>query len=210
MNSVIENLKWRYATKRMNGQKVPKEKIDTILKSIQLAATSNGLQPFSVFLIEDEGVRKEIQKVAFNQPQVVEASHLLVFAAWKQVSEERIRQYFELVYRERNMAPDALAQYEQSLVNKFSAMPENGQFEWAARQAYIALGTAMVAAAEEKVDATPMEGFLSNEIDRILELDKRGLGSVAFLALGYRDEATDHLINAKKVRRPLEQLVIKL
>lgn len=210
MNTVIEQLRWRYATKRMNGQEVAEDKINSILEAVRLTATSNGLQPFTLFLIKDLDTRKAIQKAAFNQPQIVEGSHLLVFAAWNRINKERIESYFRQVYAERNLPDGALAQYEQSLINQFAAMPEREQFHWAAKQAYIGLGTAMIAAAEEQVDATPMEGFLPDEVDRVLGLADKNLGSAAMLALGYRDTNLDPMVRAPKVRRAMEELVIRI
>jgi len=210
MNTVLQNLHWRYATKRMNGEKVPAEKMENILESIRLTATSNGLQPFTVLVIEDEELRKKLLPAAFNQPQLVEGSHLLIFAAWKEISAEKIDRYFEQVVKERNLKPEDLAQYATFLKNNFSAQTQEQQFNWASKQAYIALGTAMVAAAEEKVDSTPMEGFNPAEVDAILGLPEKGLGAAALLALGYRDTSKDHMANAKKVRRAKEELFIKL
>lgn len=210
MNTVLQNLHWRYATKRMNGEKVPAEKMDNILESIRLTATSNGLQPFTVLVIEDEELRKKLLPAAFNQPQLVEGSHLLIFAAWKEISAEKIDRYFEQVVKERNLKPEDLAQYATFLKNNFSAQTQEQQFNWASKQAYIALGTAMVAAAEEKVDSTPMEGFNPAEVDAILGLTEKGLGAAALLALGYRDASKDHMANSKKVRRAKEELFIKL
>ncbi|EON76197.1 Oxygen-insensitive NAD(P)H nitroreductase [Lunatimonas lonarensis] len=203
-------MRWRYATKRMSGNEVPADKLETILEAVRLTATSNGLQPFTLLLISDLEVRKKIQQVAFNQPQIVEGSHLLVFAAWKTISEQRIRTYFEQVYRERNLAVGSLAGYEQSLIKRFASMPEKDQFEWAARQAYIGLGSALIAAAEERVDSTPMEGFYPEEVDSILQLDKLGLGSATMLALGYRDQQADPMVHAPKVRRPMEELLVRI
>lgn len=210
MNTVLQNLNWRYATKRMNGEKVPAEKMDNILESIRLTATSNGLQPFTVLVIEDEELRKKLLPAAFNQPQLVEGSHLLVFAAWKEISADKIDRYFEQVIKERNLKPEDMAQYAAFLKNNFSAQTQEQQFNWASKQAYIALGTAMVAAAEEKVDSTPMEGFNPAEVDAILGLTEKGLGAAALLALGYRDASKDHMANSKKVRRAKEELFIKL
>lgn len=210
MNKTIDSLQWRYAAKRMNGQKVPADKLDNILEAIRLTATSNGLQPFTILVIEDKATREKLHAAAFKQPQVVEGSHLLVFAAWKKVTPEQIDTYFEMVYQERNLAKGSLDQYAGFLKNHFGKQTEEEQFSWASKQAYIALGTALVAAAEEKVDSTPMEGFNAEEVDSILGLNEQGMGSTALLALGYRDDTADHMVNAKKVRRPKDKLFVKI
>lgn len=210
MSTTIKSLNWRYAAKRMNGQQVPAEKLENILESIRLTATSNGLQPFTVLVIEDKETREMLFKSAVKQPQVVEGSHLLVFAAWKKITPEQIDTYFDLVYEERGMERGALDQYANFLKEHFAKQSETEIFNWASKQAYIALGTALVSAAEEKVDSTPMEGFNPAEVDEVLGLAAKGLGASSLLALGYRDDHADHLVNAKKVRRPKDKLFVKI
>lgn len=210
MNTTINSLNWRYAAKRMNGQKVPAGKLDNILESIRLTATSNGLQPFTVLVIEDKEIREKLFKSAVKQPQVVEGSHLLVFAAWKNITAEQIDTYFDMVYEERGMEKGALDQYANFLKDHFVKQTEVEIFNWASKQAYIALGTALVAAAEEKVDSTPMEGFNAAEVDQILGLAEKGLGASSLLALGFRDGSADHMVNAKKVRRSKDELFVKI
>lgn len=210
MNTTINSLNWRYAAKRMNGQKVPAGKLDNILESIRLTATSNGLQPFTVLVIEDKEIREKLFKSAVKQPQIVEGSHLLVFAAWKNITAEQIDTYFDMVYEERGMEKGALDQYANFLKDHFVKQTEVEIFNWASKQAYIALGTALVAAAEEKVDSTPMEGFNAAEVDQILGLAEKGLGASSLLALGFRDGSADHMVNAKKVRRSKDELFDKI
>lgn len=210
MNTTIDSLNWRYAAKRMNGQQVPSDKLENILESIRLTATSNGLQPFTVLVIEDKQTRQELFKSAVKQPQVVEGSHLLVFAAWKNLRPEQIDSYFDMVYEERGLEKGSLDQYSNFLKDNFARQSEDEIFNWSSKQAYIALGTALVAAAEEKVDSTPMEGFNPSEVDRILQLSEKGMGAASLLALGFRDDTADHMVNAKKVRRSKEQLFVKI
>ncbi|WP_297336137.1 nitroreductase family protein [Algoriphagus sp.] len=210
MNTTLTSLNWRYAAKRMNGKQVPSAKLENILESIRLTATSNGLQPFTVLVIEDKKTREELFTAAVKQPQVVEGSHLLVFAAWKRISAEQIDSYFNMVYEERGLEKGSLDQYANFLKRNFAGQTEDQIFNWASKQAYIALGTALVAAAEEKVDSTPMEGFNPDEVDRILGLSEKGMGASSLLALGFRDEAADHMVTAKKVRRPKEGLFVRI
>jgi len=204
---ILSILNWRYAAKRMNGQEVPQEKINKILDSIQLSVSSIGLQPYNVLVIKDKELREKIRPIAFNQPQIVEGSHLLVFAAWDNVTPERLEKYFDRIAAERHVHKDSLttlrAYGENILKNS-----EEHNFNWAARQAYIALGTAVIAAAAEKVDATPMEGFNNQELDNLLGLADLGLKSVSLLPLGYRDAENDWLVNLPKVRTAKEDLFI--
>ncbi|MGV3587441.1 MAG: nitroreductase family protein [Adhaeribacter sp.] len=207
---LIQALNWRYAAKRMNGQKVPQQKIDNILEATRLAPSSMGLQPYSVLVIEDEDLRKEIQKVANNQPQIVEASHLLVFAAWDNISEAQINDYINNTAETRGVALESLDGFRNALLGIAQRNTQEQNYQWAARQAYIAFGTAIAAAATEQVDATPMEGFNAAALDELLNLKEKGLRSVTLLPLGYRDTANDWLANQKKVRREKEEFFLHL
>jgi nitroreductase/dihydropteridine reductase len=205
---LIQSLEWRYASKRMNGTKVPDEKIERILEAIRLAPSSMGLQPYTVLVIEDEELKKKLQPVAMNQPQIVESSHLLVFAAWDNITPEQIEEYIDYTATVRNMPPESLNEFKGMLLNMAANRSQEENFQWAARQVYIALGTALVAAANEKVDATPMEGFDPAAADELLGLKEKGLRSVSFLPLGYRDTDNDWLVKLPKVRREKEKLFI--
>lgn len=202
-------LNWRYATKRMNGEKVPQAAIDNVINAIRLAPTSLGLQAFKVFLIEGEELRKEIHKTACQQPQMLEGSHIIVFAARQDLLDSEIDDYVENVANIREMDIAMLADFKAMIVASREQTKDN-YFNWTARQTYIALGFGLVAAAEQGIDATPMEGFNNAELDRILKLDEKGLSSTVMMALGYRNVETDYLANAKKVRKSVEDLVVKL
>lgn len=208
--SLISALNWRYAAKRMNGTKVPQEKIETILEAIRLSPSSMGLQPYTILVIEDENLRKEIQKVAYNQPQIVESSVLLVFAAWDNISEAQVTEYINHIAEERGVAPETLIEFKNTLTGMITRNTQEQNFQWAARQAYIAFGTAIAAAATEEVDATPMEGFDAAALDQLLGLKEKGLRSVTLLPLGYRDSGIDWLASQKKVRRDKEKLFLQI
>lgn len=199
-SKLIDLLHFRYATKRMNGNVVPEEKIETILNAIRLAPTSVGIQPFRVFVISDREKLNEIAEKACQQPQIKECSHLLVFASWNNVTKESVDEYMQLIATTREVPLSSLDGFRENLIGLASRGPEVNAV-WASRQAYIALGIATVAAAEEGVDATPMEGFQAQALDEVLDLPAQGLHSNVILALGYRDEKNDYLLGAKKVRR---------
>jgi nitroreductase/dihydropteridine reductase len=205
--NVIQNLKWRYATKAMNGKAVPQEKVDYILEAIQLTASSSGLQPYEVLVITNPEVKQKIRAAAWDQSQITDASHVLVFAAWDQYTEERINKVFKRNNAERGLPDSATDAYRIRLIGSMGARSAEENFHHAARQAYIALGSALVAAAEQKVDSTPMEGFENAKVDEILNLKEKGLRSVIVLPLGYRDETKDWLVAMKKVRTPKEDLI---
>jgi nitroreductase/dihydropteridine reductase len=208
--SFIESLHWRYATKRMSGKKVPQEKVDIILEAARLAPSSAGLQPFNILVVTDPELLKKIQPIANNQPQITEASHLLVFAAWDDLTDSHIDRVFDHINKERNHIPEAQEAYKNRIKTGFAARTQEERFQLAARQAYIAFGIAIAAAATEQVDATPMEGFNNVELDKLLGLKEKGLRSVTLLPLGYRDVENDKLVHLKKVRRPKEEMVIEV
>jgi len=198
--SLIDTLHWRYATKRMNGNKVPQEKVDNILEAIRLAPTSFGLQPFKVIVVENPQLREKIFNEACQQPQIKESSHVLVFAANKKVSAEQVEEYMQLIASVRSIPVESLNDFKAMFGGIVAGTAEQN-FVWTARQAYIAFGVGIVAAATEKVDATPMEGFNPEALDKILGLPEQNLGSTTILTLGYRDEANDYLAKALKVRK---------
>lgn len=208
--SLQENLKWRYATKKMNGEKVPADKVEYIIEAARLAPTSSGLQPFEIILVSNSELKEKMKPVANNQSQITDSSHVLVFAAWHKYTPERINEIFSIIISERSMEEGAMDDYKNSLIKSFGSKSGEENFSHAARQAYIALGLALVAAAEQKVDSTPMEGFNNEKMDELLELKEKGLRSVALLALGYRDEENDWLVNLKKVRKPKELLITEI
>ena len=207
---LLEALQWRYATKRMTGEKLPQEKIDIILEALRLAPTAEDIQPFTILHITDKQLLEKIKPIANNQAQITEASHLLVFAAWADVTAENIEAVYDRIATERGLASGALKNYVEKLKTRFAGWTPEHRGQWAARQTYIALGIAIAAAALEKVDAAPMEGFRNAELDELLGLPQKGLRSYALMALGYRDIANDKLVHLKKVRRPKEELIINL
>jgi len=206
--NLIDTLKWRYATKKMNpARAVPQDKVDHIVEAARLAPTSSGLQPFEVIVVSNPEVRARIREIAWNQAQVTDGSHLLVFAAWDNYTADRINHMFDLTNQVRGFKNEGWENYRQMLLNSYPQRDAEQNFQHAARQAYIAFGIATVAAAEAGVDCTPMEGFDPAKLDEILGLRARGLRSVVILPLGYRADEGDWLANLAKVRRPLDQFV---
>ncbi|GAB4030245.1 NAD(P)H-dependent oxidoreductase [Spirosoma jeollabukense] len=207
---LLEAMNWRYAAKKMNGQKIPVEKIDIILEAIRLSASSAGLQPYTVIVIDNLELKGKIHELACPQPQIVEGSHLLVFAHWANVEAAQVDAYMQLIADTRNVPVESLRPFADSIKGNILSKTPEEQAIWASRQAYIGLGSALIAAATEQVDATPMEGFNAAALDKILDLPAKGLRSVALVALGYRDAEKDFLAKATKVRRSRKDLFIEL
>lgn len=206
--SLLQDLSWRYATKKMNGTPVAQEKIDYIIEATRLAPTSSGLQPFKVIQVTDPELKAKIQPIAYGQSQIIDASHLLIFASYDEYTKEYVDGIFSQQESERGLPAGASDDYKNGLFAGLAQQTKDQHFAHTARQAYIGFGIAIAAAAEQRVDATPMEGFVNAQLDELLGLDKMGLKSVTILALGYRDESNDWLVNMKKVRVSPEDFVI--
>jgi nitroreductase len=207
--SLLDALKWRYAVKRMNGNKIPEAKLNTILEATKLAPSSFGLTPYNIIVIEDEETRKKLQPHFYNQPQVGESSALVIFATWNSITEKEVAAYMQEIADERGVPVENLKDFAGYINGSIKNLTAEQLQIWAAKQTYIALGFTLVAAASEEVDATPMEGFMPDAVDEALGLTALGLHSAVAVTLGYRDAANDYLSGAKKVRRATEKLIIK-
>ncbi|QYS89003.1 MULTISPECIES: NAD(P)H-dependent oxidoreductase [Flavobacterium] len=203
----LELLNNRYACKAMTGETIPDEKIENILEAIRLTPTSSGLQPFEVFVITNPAIKAEIRKIAWNQSQVTDCSHLLVFAAWDTYTAERINHMFDLTNEIRGIKNEGWEAYRQKLLSFYPEQNSEENHNHAAKQTYIALMSAMTQAEYEGIDSTPMEGFDRDELDKILNLREKNLRSTLILPLGYKNAPNDWLVNLKKVRKPMSELV---
>lgn len=203
---LIDALKWRYATKKFGNKKVADEKVHEILEAINLSASSTGMQTYRVFVIENPNLQKELGEDSFNT-QIAESSHLLVFAAFETINKEMIDKYIQLTADERSMPVGNLADFKTALIGGLLNRTDEEHFIWSSKQAYIGLGTGLIAAANLQVDATPMEGFDTERFDKLLGLKEKKLKSVVLLALGYRDEVNDHFARLKKVRLSMAEFV---
>jgi nitroreductase/dihydropteridine reductase len=204
---LLDKLNWRYAAKAMNGHKVADDKIERILEAARLAPTSSGLQPFEIFVIKNQEIKEKIKPIAWNQSVISDCSHLLVFAAWDTYTADRINYMFDFTNKIRGFKNEGWENYRQMLLGSYPQKDAEENFNHAAKQAYIAFSHAIVAAAFEGVDATPLEGFDPAAVDAILGLKEKGLRSAVLLPLGYRKEEKDWLVSLKKVRKPMEDLV---
>ena len=197
--NLIESLNWRYATKKYSDRKVSADDLNKIIAATNLSASSAGLQPYRLFIVGNQELRNKLGEGSFNG-QIADSSHLLVFAAFEKITEEHIETYINHMASERGLPVEALADFKAALVNGILNRTDEVNFTWAARQAYIGLGTALIAAADLQIDSTPMEGFDADKFDELLNLKEKGLKSVVTLALGYRDEEQDMYAKFKKVR----------
>jgi nitroreductase / dihydropteridine reductase len=204
---LLDKLNWRYAAKAMNGEKVSQEKIDNIIEAARLAPTSSGLQPFEIMVVKNQEIKEQIRPVSWNQSMITDCSHLLVFCAWDTYTEDRINEAFDLVNDVRGFKNEGWEAYRQQLLGIYPKQDAEINFNHAAKQAYIAFSAAIIAAAYEGVDCTPIEGFEPEAVDKILGLREKGLRSCVLLPIGYRDTENDWLANLKKVRKSTEKIV---
>jgi nitroreductase len=204
---LLDKLNWRYAAKAMNGEKVSQEKINNIIEAARLAPTSSGLQPFEIMVVKNQEIKEQIRPVAWNQSMITDCSHLLVFCAWDTYTEDRINEAFDLVNDVRGFKNEGWEAYRQQLLGIYPKQDAEVNFNHAAKQAYIAFSAAIIAAAYEGVDCTPIEGFEPEAVDKILGLREKGLRSCVLLPIGYRDTENDWLVKLKKVRKATENIV---
>ncbi|TYA71761.1 NAD(P)H-dependent oxidoreductase [Seonamhaeicola marinus] len=207
---IIEQLKWRYATKKFNqDKKLSAKQIDTLKEAFNLTATSYGLQPTKLLVIENEALKASLVEHSYNQTQVAEASHLLVICIQEHVLEEDVNAFFDIIKAVRNTPEEILAPYRENLTKMLSNMTLEQQQQWSKNQAYIAIGNLMTVCAVEGIDACPMEGFNPQAYDEALNLKEKGLKSALLLPVGFRAE-DDMFAGLEKVRMTLKETIIEL
>jgi len=205
---LIESLQWRYATKKMNGDKIPQDKLERILEATRLAPSSYGLTPYQVIVVEDQDIKEQLVGACYGQTQLKDSSAVLVFATWDTIDEESVGNYINTIAKERNLPVDNLNDFKGMMTGTITNMTEEQKTIWAQKQVYIGLGFSLVASALEGVDSTPMEGFVPSKVNEILGLKELGLSSTVILTLGYRDPI-DVLSHLKKVRRDNDNFFIR-
>jgi len=205
----IKALQWRYATKKFDSEKIlPQEKIETLKQAFNLTATSYGLQPLKLLVIHNKELQTQLKGFSYNQNQVDTASHLFVICIEREISEEFIENYFKRVKHIRETPEEVLSPFKDFLLKDFKVKTKAEINTWAINQAYLTLGTMLTVCAAEEIDSCPMEGFMPEKYDELLQLEEHNLHSVLVLPVGYRAE-DDQFSSFKKVRRPLDDVIIE-
>lgn len=208
--NIIENLEWRYACKKFDEAKfLSDQQIEKLSEAFNLTATSFGLQPIKMLIIKDKELQKQLVQHSFDQQQVYNASHLLVICIQDYFTLEDIDAYFDLEKKVRGTSEKILKPYRKQLKDIYANKSTYEKHKSAINQAYIALGNLMTICAIEKIDACPMEGFIAQKYDELLNLREQNLKSVLLLPVGYRAK-DDFMSTLKKVRKPLKETVIKI
>lgn len=208
MSTFVENQKWRYATKKFDStREISVEDLKFLKEAIRLSASSYGLQPYKVIFVENATLRRKLQPAAWDQTQIVDASHLVVFANVTNFGGTEIDAAIANFTTTRGLPADALQGYGDFMKSKIAPLPVEIRNNWTAKQTYLALGNLLAAAAELKIDVTPMEGFEPEQFNEILGLDKLNLNAAVIATIGYRhaDDATQHY---PKVRKSDQELFL--
>lgn len=208
--STIEKLNWRYATKKFDSRrKLTPEKLNVLKHTFNLTATSYGLQPVKMVIVSNPELKEKLMPLTYNQPQVRDASHVLILCVESEIDTAFIVDHFKRVEDTRKTSREILDRFEQNLVQIFDGWNQAQIKQWMINQLYLTLGALLTVCAMEKIDSCPMEGFLPEEYDKLLGLDTLGLESVIVLPVGYRDES-DFFLSLKKVRRGVNELIVEM
>lgn len=210
MSTFLENQNWRYATKKFDAsKKISEADLHFLKEAVRLSASSFGLQLYKVIVVENPALRAQLQPAAWGQSQITEASHLIVFANETNIGDDHVDAYVKNAEATRNLPEGTLSGYGSYIKGAVSGMPEEKKAVWTAKQTYLALGNLLNAAAELKIDTTPMEGFDAKQFNEILGLDKLNLNAAVIATIGYRHEE-DETQHHKKVRRATQDLFITI
>jgi len=210
--SIIDSLNWRYATTKFDTERIISDSdIDKLKEIVKLAPSSWGMQFYKIIIITDNELKQKLLPAAYNQNQVADCSHLFVFCSLKNVSEEDINQMIDEFHRLRvnddNYSKEGTDKYASGAKKSILGMDPEKQSEWLKKQCYVALGQLMVGCADMRIDSCPMEGFKSDEVNEVLDLQSQNLTSVVILPLGYRSE-DDKYQHKTKVRKPNNLLFV--
>jgi len=208
--NTIENLEWRYAVKKFDDQKFLQDtQIETLKKAFNLTATSYGLQPIKLVIIKNKEIQQQLVPHSWNQQQVLQASHLLVICIDTKLDESDVEKYFERVQEIRNTPDEIINSFRDYLKSTIASKSVDDLLSWGKNQAYLALGNLLTVCANEKIDSCPMEGFIPEKYDEVLNLQEKNLTSVLVLPVGFRAE-DDIMNNQKKVRKNIEEIVLEI
>jgi len=207
---ITDSLKWRYATKKFNPElKVSEENIEQLKEAVNLTASSYGLQPYKILIIENPEIREKLKSAAWGQSQITDSSALFLFCNYTGMGPDKVDNYLKLRADINNLNVDDSKDYGDMMKSMLSSLTPEQISVWTSKQTYIALGTLLAASAELKIDSCPMEGFDKEQFDAILGLKEKGLTASVLAAIGYRDDS-DPFLAFKKVRKPLNEMFEKI
>lgn len=205
--NLLDNLKWRYATKQFNSEKiVTNTDLEFLKEAIQLSVSSYGLQFYQVLIVTDKEIRRKLRLASWDQPQITDASHLFIFCRQTRDYHQGVDEYIQRVIDTQHPEkPQNVLKYGESIKNSIENMTPEDRKSWTEKQTYLALSNLLTACAEKRIDSCPMEGFDKQAYDRILNLNELGLSASVIAPVGYRS-IKDVTANRTKVRKPLLDL----
>jgi nitroreductase len=208
--SLIEKLNWRYATKKFDHtKKLSQAQLDELLKAVHLSPSSSGLQSYKMLVVKDPAIRQKLREAAHGQPQLTDASQIIIFASETNLDAAYVKKYIDHIAKTRQIARESLEGFEQAINGNISKLTAEQKIEWSHKQTYIALGVLLTAAADMGIDSCPMEGFNTAKFDEILGLSEKGLTTSVIAAIGFRSE-DDEFSKFIKVRKPNEEMFIHI
>ena len=208
--NIIDSLNWRYATKKFDSKrKLSKSQINLLKKAFNLTASSYGLQPVKLIVISNQKIKNSLLESSMKQQQVIQCSHLLIICIESNINKSYIESYFKRVIDIRKTNPIVLESFKESIINEFNDMSNTSILNWSINQAYLALGNLMTVCSVEGIDSCPMEGFLPEKYDEILDLKSKNLKSVLVMPVGYRS-VNDQFSSFKKVRKDINDNTIEI
>ena len=202
----LENLKWRYATKKFDSsKKISSEDLDTLKEAIQLSVSAYGLQLYKVIIVENTALSEKLKSVSWGQDQITAASHLVIFCNYTNVTDKHVDDFLNMTAKSQDIDVKNLSGYGDFMKGKINEMTTSESFNWTSRHTYLALGNLLNACAELKIDSCPMEGFESEKYNALLGLSKQGLNAAVIATIGYRSNE-DRTQNRPKVRKSITEL----
>ncbi|GLX79628.1 NAD(P)H-dependent oxidoreductase [Thalassotalea insulae] len=207
--NLLSALNWRYAVRKFSAQKVPQDKITTLMEATRLSASSYGLQPYKVLVIKSHSIRQQLLAHSFGQDKVVNCSHLIVIASQTNIGDHTVDSYLDRYLATTKQPAESITGYSNHMKSSLEKMTKQQQQEWAHQQSYIALGNLLTSAALLQIDSCPMTGFDRDGYDQVLNLKQQALTASIICALGYRD-AQDLAASRTKVRLDYQEMVMEL
>ena len=210
MKNIIESLNWRYATKKFDSEKkINQKEFEDIIEALRLSPSSYGLQPWKFIIVNNKDMRDKIRVAAYDQPQITDASQIIIFANKKNIDDKLVDDYMQFVSKEKDIDVNNLQGFKGMINGSFSGKTNEELRAWATFQLYLSVGSLLTSCAVLEIDACPMEGFDKSKVDEILGLEALNLESRVIVALGYRS-SDDKSATAKKIRFPKEDVFIEI
>ena len=204
--SLLNTLNWRYAVKKFNSEKkVSEEHITDLLKGMNLAPSSLGIQPYEFIVISDDNIKQKLLEHSYNQSQIIDSSHLIVIAARKDISETYVDDFITRTADIRTIPVVDLDGYKKMIMGFVERKDSREILRWTQKQCYIVLGVLMSLCADMHIDSCPMEGFNPEKYNEILDLDGKNLHATVIIPVGYRAD-DDEYADLKKTRHHLDEI----